>query len=122
MMCLVDTSIWVAHFRSNHQYLAELLDADEVVIHDLIIGELACGNLKNRQTILGHLDSLPRIKNATHQEVLYLIEQQKLMGLGLGIVDFHLLTCAKISQIKLFTADKKLQNAANVLNIAHFIH
>jgi predicted nucleic acid-binding protein len=92
------------------------------MIHDFIIGELACGHLKNREVILTHLDTLPKIKTATHQEVLYLIEQKKLMGLGLGIVDFHLLTCAKISQIKLFTADKKLQAAANILNIAHPIH
>jgi predicted nucleic acid-binding protein len=122
MTCLVDTSIWVAHFRSNHPYLCELLEADEVVTHDFIIGELACGHLKNRSMILTHLDALPRIKTATHEEVLYLIEQQKLMGLGLGIVDFHLLTCAKISQIKLLTADKKLQNAANRLHVGHPIH
>lgn len=122
MTCLVDTSIWISHFRTNHQYLSELLEADEVLIHDFIIGELACGHLKNRRAILKLLDSLPRIKNASHEEVLYLIEQQKLMGLGLGIVDFHLLTCAKISQTKLFTADKTLQKTANLLNIAHSMH
>lgn len=122
MICLVDTSIWIEHFRSNHEYLRELLDADEVLTHDLIIGELACGHLQQRQAILNLLDTLPRVEKATHKEVLYLIEQKKLMGLGLGIVDFHLLTCAKISQIKLFTADKRLQNAANLLNIAHSMH
>ncbi len=121
-MYLVDTSIWVAHFRSNHQYLCELLAANEVMTHDLIIGELACGHLKNRRTILNHLDALPRVKNATHKEVIYLIEQQKLMGLDLGIVDFYLLTSAKIAQIKLFTADKKLLSAANILNIVHHAH
>jgi predicted nucleic acid-binding protein len=122
MTYLVDTSIWISHFRTNHAYLRELLEADEVITHEFIIGELACGNLHNRKNIIQYLNDLPQVKKATSQEVLYLIDSQKLMGLGLGIVDFHLLTCAKIAQIKIFTADKKLYQAANLLNIAHHPH
>lgn len=122
MTYLVDTSIWISHFRTKHAYLRELLEADEVITHEFIIGELACGNLQNRKNILQYLNALPQVKKATSEEVLYLIDSHKLMGLGLGIVDFHLLTCAKIAQIKLFTADKKLYQAANLLNIAHHQH
>ncbi len=43
-MILVDTSVWVSHFREGNAGLATLLTNGEVVCHPFIIGELACGN------------------------------------------------------------------------------
>ena len=73
----------------------------------MVIGELAYGNLRNR-TILAHLQLLPQATVATHDEVLVMIQQHKLMGRGIGFVDVHLLASAKLSKATLRTRDKRL--------------
>ena len=72
-----------------------------------MIGELACGNLRNR-TILAHLQLLLHASVATHHEAPALIEQHKLMGRGVGFVDVHLLASAKLSKATLWTREKRL--------------
>ena len=81
-MVLVDTSVWVSHFREGNKQLESLLNEGEVVCHPFVIGELACGNLKNRSEILTLLQVLPPAKEATHDEVMEFVEEA-LAGLSL---------------------------------------
>jgi predicted nucleic acid-binding protein len=114
-MVLVDTSVWINHFRHSDPALAELLDEGSVLTHSFILGELACGNLENRQAIFRYFRALPAAVEATHAEVLHFIEQRKLWGKGIGWVDAHLLTSAVLSESKLWTHDGALlRTAGNV--------
>ncbi len=79
-MVLVDTSVWVEHFRRGLPEFAKLLDAGSVVCHPFVLGELACGNLKYRREILELLQTLCTCPVATHEEVLSFIEANRLMG------------------------------------------
>jgi len=90
-----------------------------VVCHPFIVGELACGNLKNRKDILSLLEALPSATTPDHREVLYFIEQHRLMGKGLGYVDVHLLASARLSRIRFWTRDKNLREAAKKLNVSY---
>lgn len=114
-MVLVDTSVWVAHFRATHIDLVRLLNNGEVACHPFIIGELACGNLKNRNTILSLLHDLPVVSIVEHEEVFAFIEGHKLMGKGLGYIDVHLLASAVLSGLSLWTLDKRLAQTAGML-------
>ena len=89
----------------------------KVACHPFIVGELACGRLQNRKEILSLLETLPSVTQAEHEEVLHLIEVHRLMGLGLGYVDVHLLASALLSGIPLWTEDKRLQKAALTLEV-----
>lgn len=116
-MILVDTSVWVSHLRVGDARLRGLLTDGEVLCHPLVVGELACGNIKNRREILSLLQLLPTAKTATNEEVLQLIETQNLMGIGLGLVDIHLLASALLSRASLWTLDTPLRGACVRLGI-----
>ena len=116
-MVLVDTSVWIDHLRSGNAKLAALLNEGDVAIHLFIIGELACGNLKNRKEIISLLHALPHITKAADDEVLFFIEKHKLMGLGIGLIDLHLLASCKLGKSKLLTKDKRLRDAAGRLDL-----
>ncbi len=116
-MVLVDTSVWVSHLREMHTGLAGLLNDGDVACHFFIVGELACGNLKNRTTILSLLEALPMAAAAEHEEVLAFIESHNLMGRGLGYVDIHLLASAALSRFPIWTLDKKLAQVAHMLGV-----
>jgi len=118
-MVLVDTSIWVSHFRGGEARLKELLLKGRAVCHPFIVGELACGQLKNRKEILSLLEALPMAKIAEREEVLHFIEKHRLIGIGLGYVDVHLLASALLSGIPLWTKDKKLKEVAIRLNVSY---
>jgi hypothetical protein len=109
---LVDTSVWVSHLRETNDALVHLLNEAEVVCHPFVIGELACGNLKNRTAIISLLETLPTVYEAGHEEVLAFIESRKIMGKGLGYVDVHLLASALLTEVTLWTLDKRLDKAA----------
>lgn len=118
-MILVDTSVWVRHLNSEVRALSALLDAGEVSSHPFILGEIALGNLRRRDALLNDLRLLHQAAIATHDEVLDLIERQKLFGRGIGFVDAHLLAAARLSEgMRLWTFDKKLSAAATQLDIA----
>ncbi len=118
-MIMVDTSVWIDHLRSGDQRLADLLNRSQVLIHPFVIGELACGNLRKRGEILRLLNGLPQAKLASQEEVLYMIEHNRLMGLGIGFIDAHLLASAVLSDAAaLWTHDKRLQKVAGKLEIA----
>jgi predicted nucleic acid-binding protein len=116
-MVQVDTSIWVNHLRKGDIQLEELLLNGEVVCHPFVIGELACGNIKNRYEILTLLQSLPETPTIDLAEYLYFIEQNHLSGIGIGFVDVHLLASAKLSGIPLWTNEKRLKESALKLKV-----
>lgn len=118
-MILVDTAIWVSHLKEGSAELKTLLEEGEVLCHPFVIGELACGNLKNRAEILSLLEALPQAKVAGHDEVMELIEIHHLSGTGLGYVDVHLLASALLSKATLWTTDKGLSLAAKKMGIGH---
>jgi predicted nucleic acid-binding protein len=118
-MVLVDTSVWVSHFRETLAHLADLLNDGEVASHPFIVGELACGNIKNRTVILSLLKSLPMVVTLEHEEALTFIEIHRLMGKGIGYIDVHLLCSAVLSQLPLWTLDKSLDQVADLLHLKY---
>jgi predicted nucleic acid-binding protein len=116
---LVDTSVWVDHLRASHQALAALLDTGAVLAHPFVIGELALGDLRQREVMLDALSGLPHATVATDVEVLHFIDRQALFGRGIGYVDAHLLAAAQLTPgAKLWTKDKRLDDVAVELGLA----
>jgi len=109
-MILVDTSVWVSHFKNTQPKLIELLNQDLVSCHPLVIAEIACGTPPNpRARTLEDLSHLNQCKVATQQEVLSTIERYHLFGRGCGYIDIALLASALITDnTKLWTLDKRL--------------
>ena len=116
-MVIVDTSIWVTHLRQGSRQLEKLLMDAEVMCHPFIIGELACGNLKNRDEIISLLQSLPMSPTIEFDEFLFFIDRNYLMGKGIGFVDVHILASAQLAGIPLWTADNRLKSAADQLEL-----
>jgi predicted nucleic acid-binding protein len=117
---LVDTSVWAQHMRHEVAALSALLEAGEALTHPFVIGELALGNLQNRDIVLADFRLLPQAVLAAHDEVMALVERNRLFGRGIGFVDAHLLAAARLSQDAfLWTFDKKLAAAAVRLGLAY---
>ena len=116
-MVLVDTSVWVDHFRHGDGRLERLLESGQVCCHPFIIEELACGHLRNRQEILSLLEALPSCRVAAHAEVLHIIEYHRLSGAGIGAIDAHLLASARLSGVRFWSRDKRVLAAVNALNL-----
>lgn len=119
MHVLVDTSIWVNHLRSSNVHLENMLNNTEVICHPLVIGELACGNLKNRKEILTLLASLPMAPEVDYDEALDFIELNNLMGKGLGFIDVMLLASSRLVGLPIWTNDRKLRESAQKLSISY---
>lgn len=118
-MILVDTTIWIDHFRGGDPQLVALLQNGHVLAHPCVIGELALGHLSQRGEILGLLQNLPRANAATDLEVLSLVENQQLFGLGIGYVEAHLLAATLLTTgAGLWTRDKRLAAAATQLGLS----
>ena len=117
-MVIVDTSVWINHLRQGEPALVKLLAGGKVLMHPFVRGELACGNLKNRQAILADLAALPPPPMASTDEVLALIDRNKLHGRGLGWIDVHLLASALLSHARLWTLDKSLSTVAAQLKLS----
>ena len=112
-MILVDTSVWVHHLRAGDPKLVALLQDGRVLAHPWVTGELALGHLSRRGEILGLLHNLPQAMVATDVEVLTLIDNQHLFGLGIGYVDAHLLAATMLTtDSRLWTRDKRLATVA----------
>ena len=116
-MTLVDTSVWIDHFRRSNAVLMRLLDDEEVAVHPFVIGEIAVGNLKNRAETLADLSLLPQMPMVEEHEVRHLLESRRLWGRGLGWVDLHLLASATLAGLGLLTADRAMAEAASLLGI-----
>jgi predicted nucleic acid-binding protein len=116
-MILVDTSVWVDHFRNNNARLAGLLADEQVLIHPYIIGELSLGSIKNRSEIIGLLAELPLAPVAEHEEVMDMVHKHKLFGCGIGWVDAHLIASALLAHARLLSNDKALLQAGKVTGV-----
>jgi predicted nucleic acid-binding protein len=117
-MILVDTSIWIDHFRKADRQLTSLLENERVMTHPFVIGEIALGHLKHRGQVLDSLANLATSAMASEQEVLAFIEAEMLQGSGIGYLDAHLLAAAKITPgTSIWTRDKRLRAAAAALKL-----
>lgn len=117
-MIVVDTSVWVDHFRSEDAALVSALVAGRVLTHPFVIGELACGNLRNRRGVLDLLGRLPSAPEATHAEALTLLERHGLAGRGIGWVDVHLLASTALAGAAwLWSRDRRLAAVAGELGV-----
>lgn len=117
-MILADTSVWIEHLRSGLPTLADELEAGRILMHSLVLGELACGHLQRRHEILKLCADLPQAPAATDPEALGFIEQRALMGRGIGYVDVHLLASTALAGFaRLWTLDKRLAAVAEDLGL-----
>ena len=117
-MILVDTSVWIDHFRSGVDALANALESDKVMTHPSVVGELACGHLHNRAEVLRLLDELPQAPVGNELAVRVFIERHRLMGRGIGYIDAHLLAAATLAAGGvLWTRDKRLASVAAELHV-----
>lgn len=119
-MILVDTSVWVDHLRRGDPGLVDLLERSVVAMHPFVVGEIACGNLRDRESILELLQDLPSAEVADTGEVLQFIARHALHGKGIGYVDVHLLASVALTEgAKIWTRDLKLHRIAAALGCAH---
>lgn len=117
-MILVDSSVWVDHLRKGDRRLVTLLDTSQVLTHPFVVGELALGSLKNRESILSSLKGLPQAATATDEEVQQFIERNALFGLDIGYIDAHLLAAVRLNAgSQLWTRDKRLGAIANRMGL-----
>lgn len=117
---LVDTSVWVEHFRRNNDELARWLMQDAVLTHPWVLGELACGTPPARAQTLADLGALQSAKVATLDEVIAFVEREQLYGLGCGLVDLGLLASTLITPgARLWTLDRRLASLADRFGVAH---
>jgi predicted nucleic acid-binding protein len=113
---LADTSVWIDHLRESDPTMQALLERGQVMTHPFVIGELAVGGLRQRETILDSLAALPHAVAANEAEVLMFIDTEKLFGIGLGYIDAHLLAASRLTpDALLWTRDKRLRAAAERL-------
>jgi predicted nucleic acid-binding protein len=118
-MVLVDSSVWIAHFRVRQPVLVDLLTDGQVLMHPFICGELACGNLKNRASLLSDLNALPQAHRVSDADAMHLLDIRTLWARGLGWVDVHLLAAALVSNCRFWTQDKRLHRAASEMALSY---
>ncbi len=117
-MILADTSIWIDHLRKGDKLLAALLEKGRVVMHPMIVGELACGSLRDRAILLRLWRNLPPLTPVADEAALTFIEAKELMGKGIGFVDAHLLAAVAVEPgARLWTRDKRLAGVAELLKL-----
>ena len=118
MRVLVDTNIWIDHLRKTEPVLVDLLERDQVCVHQSVITELALGNLKNRSFCLKMLERLMIVRNVDDQGVRHLVEERRLWGRGLSAVDAALLASVVVTPgVSLWTRDKRLRQAARDVGV-----
>lgn len=120
-MILVDTSVWIEHFRGTARAarLLALLETDQVLMHPWILGELALGGLgSNREAALDDLRRLPAAPTIEDAEVLELVLARQLSGRGIGWIDAQLLAAALVRGCGVWTFDAALAAVASDLGLA----
>lgn len=121
MSVLVDTSVWIDHFRNSNSQLIYLIGLDTAMTHPMVIAEIACGTPPApRSQTLHNLSLLNKCNQANLSEVMELIEREQLYGLGCGLVDINLLASTLITPgAELWTLDKRLAELTERFGIAH---
>lgn len=121
-MILVDTSVWV-RFLSNRAPFAgtldRLLDDEAVVGHEFVMGELLVGDRGGRRSLLTSYGLIPQLTRLPHVEVVEFVRARRLLGLGIGWIDVHLLAAAVANRTELYTADNRLFAVASQLGVAY---
>lgn len=117
-MILADTSVWLDHLRTGDDRMSRLLREGVILLHPFVLGEVALGHLNPRAAILRSLRALPQAEVADANEVLDFVDRYRLIGVGLGYVDVHLLVAAALSLCRLWTRDKRLHAIAKALGVA----
>lgn len=113
MRILVDTNVWIDHLRTTEPVLVDLLERDQVCVHQSVITELALGNIKDRAIFLKALERLMIVRNVDDQGVRYFIQERLLWGRGLSAVDAAILASVVVTPgMSLWTRDKRLRQAA----------
>ncbi len=117
---LIDTSVWVEHFRQRNNALTDLLELDLVLTHPMVWGELACGTPPARVQTLKDIGLLHQAQQASLPEVLAFVERESLYGLGCGLVDMVLLVSTLMTPgAQLWTLDKRLATLAERFCVMH---
>lgn len=121
MSVLIDTSVWIDHFRTGNDVLVNLMGLDQALTHPMVIAEIACGTPPAPRTqTLSSLALLPPCNQASLTEVIDFIEREKLYGLGCGLVDMALLASTLITPgAELWTLDKRLAELAGQFGVLH---
>jgi len=114
---LIDTSVWIAHFRKHDADLERLLSKKWAILHSAVLGELVCGNLPVRFETLHWLRRLPVATVVDAEEVVEFVERRQLYGKGLGWTDMNLLASALISDLDLWTLDTRVRQVAVQLRV-----
>lgn len=118
-MILADSSVWIDHIRATNSILFDALDDNNVLGHSMVLGEVMMGSLARREETIGLLAGIPQAAQASHREVITMVERERLFGLGLGYIDAHLLAATRLtSDARLWTRDKRLHDAAARLGVA----
>ena len=118
MRILVDTNVWIDHLRTTDPVLVDLLERDQVCVHQSVLTELALGNLKDRSIFLGALERLIIVRNVDDQGVLHFVEERRLWGRGLSAVNAALLASVVVTPgVSLWTRDKGLRQAARDVGV-----
>lgn len=117
---VVDTSVWVDHFRQHSDALVGLLAQDRVMVHPLVLGEIACGSPPQRSQTLADLETLQQPQQASLREVMAFIDRERLFGLGCGWIDLNLLASTLMTPgARLWTLDKRLAALAERMAVSH---
>jgi hypothetical protein len=114
---LVDTSVWIDHFRRSQPALMAALDQGDVQCHEFVLGELACGSLPRRNEVLTLMQTLPRIVTVSHDEAMALVAERRLWARGLGWIDVNLLAAVLVGGARLWTLDRRLRKVAHDLGV-----
>ncbi len=117
-MLLVDTSVWVDHLRHTDPALQEQLRNNNVLIHPMVVGELAMGQFPSRTAFFADVLKLPVVAHASHREVLEMIEIRRLFGRGIGFIDCHLLASARIGKVQIWSRDRRFMTVAAEMGVA----
>ena len=115
---VVDSNIWVFHWRMPNRLLTDMMADGEIWTHPLVIGELSMGTLRNREMLLWDLTRLGRPQLATDAETRQMVEARKLWGRGIGWNDAKILASVVIGNCSLWTKDRRLDEAAAELGVA----
>ena len=109
MKTIVDSSIWIAHFKKSDKHLISLLEADDVLVHAFVLQELYLGKPKGKDFDFERLAKLPQLPVLTTEEFFLFCDEYKVSAKGIGCVDTHLLASAILHKVEIYTHDKKLQ-------------
>ena len=120
MNVLVDSSVWVGHFKQRSEHLVQLLEHGLVICHPCVVAEIACGTPPERQAIINMLADLDSAPVATQNELLAMMNNRKLFGRGCGFVDMSLQASSLISEkLHIWTVDKRFELIASELGLAY---